>query len=112
MAERVLLGLQTSQITLSLAEVTKKSLPTFIVLNAEPAAKWQSIQEALFMGQYMGGSGGSNKEVWAFMNAFEFNFPSKEQLMHAKAIIVPGSDLSVSDVDSRPWMVVLKDFLR
>ena len=45
------------------------------------------------------------------MNAFEFNFPSKEQLEHIKAIIVPGSDLSVSDSESLPWMSFLRDFL-
>lgn len=60
----------------------------------------------------MGGSGGSDTEIWAFMNAYEFSLPSKEQLLHIKAIIIPGSDLSVTDAATMPWMRVLRDFLK
>jgi hypothetical protein len=50
MAERVVLSLQTSQITLSLSDITKRSLPMIMVLNAEDDPEWQIIQEALFLG--------------------------------------------------------------
>jgi GMP synthase-like glutamine amidotransferase len=40
MAERVVLSLQNSQITVSLKEITRKSLPKFLVLNAEPELHW------------------------------------------------------------------------
>jgi len=43
MAERVVIGLQTSQITESLANVTKKCLPMFAILNGEPEPHWQVI---------------------------------------------------------------------
>jgi GMP synthase-like glutamine amidotransferase len=46
------------------------------------------------------------------MNAYEFSLPSKEQLLHIKAIIIPGSDLSVTDAATMPWMRVLRDFLK
>jgi GMP synthase-like glutamine amidotransferase len=60
----------------------------------------------------MGGSGGSNTEIWAFLNAFEFSFPSEEQLEHIEAIIIPGSVLSVSDCKTLTWMSVMKDFIK
>ena len=60
----------------------------------------------------MGGSGGSNTEIWAFLNAFEFSFPSEEQLQHIEAIIIPGSALSVSDSKTLTWMAVMKDFIK
>lgn len=78
MAERIVLGVETSQITESPAEVVKKSLPKFLVLNAEPSGRWQYIQQALFMGLYLGGSGNSSTETWEFRDAFEFSYPSEE----------------------------------
>lgn len=64
------------------------------------------------MGQYMGGSGGSDSEIWEFLNAFDFSFPSEEQLKHLRAIIIPGSDLSVNDSKQLTWLAAMKDFVR
>lgn len=60
----------------------------------------------------MGGSGGNDTEVWGFLNAFDFCFPSEEQLKQIKAIIIPGSNLSVSEYKTLSWMSVLKDFIK
>ena len=48
------------------------------------------------MGQYMGGSGGSNVEVWGNYNVFDFQLPSDEELKNMSAIIIPGSVDSVN----------------
>lgn len=60
----------------------------------------------------MGGSGGSDTEIWQFLNAFDFSYPSEEQLKHIEAIIIPGSDLSVADCKTLTWLAVMKDFVK
>ena len=84
----------------------------FAILNPEPEQQWQQIQEALFMGQYMGGSGCSNTEIWEFFNAFELTYPSDEQLQRIKAIIVPGSACCAIEHKTVPWMGMLRDFIK
>ena len=55
-----------------------KAYPTFALLNTEPRAHWETFNETLFMGSFMGGSGGSDSEIWSFFDVFDFRYPSEE----------------------------------
>ena len=58
----------------------------------------------------MGGSGGSNVEVWGNYNVFDFQLPSDEELKNMSAIIIPGSVDSVNGEQS--WVPLLLRFVK
>ena len=58
----------------------------------------------------MGGSGGSDTEIWGNYNVFDFHLPSEEELAHMSAIIIPGSVDSVNGDQS--WVPLLIRFVK
>ena len=59
-----------------------KFYPKIGVLNCDGREHLHLLTEAIFMGQYMGGMGDSNTEMWANYNVFEYLLPSEEELSH------------------------------
>lgn len=72
----------------------------------------ETLNEAMFIGQYMGGCGGSDVEQWSVYNVFDFHLPSEAELAHMQAIILPGAVTSVYDVERTPWLPVLTRFIQ
>ena len=55
---------------------------------------------------------GSDIERWGFYNAYDFKFPSTNELKNLQAIIIPGSHVSVRESDNKvSWVSALKDFI-
>jgi len=72
------------------------------------------LTETLYMGQFMGGKPGCGSDIerWGFYNAYDFKFPSENELKHIQAIIIPGSNFSVRESDNKvSWVSALKDFI-
>jgi GMP synthase-like glutamine amidotransferase len=61
--------------------------------------------EVLFMGHLV-----DSNERWAFYKAYDFEFPSTEELKHLKAIILPGSFHGVYE-DWNTWIEPLKKLI-
>ena len=59
-----------------------KFYPKIGLLNCYGREHLNLVTEALFMGQYMGGMGDSNTELWANYNVFDYALPSEEELKH------------------------------
>ncbi len=78
--------------------------PKVSILNVDGNPIVRTISEALIMGSYMGGMGGSNIEQWASYNVFDFHLPSEAELSQMKAIIIPGASTSAYDLESTPWL--------
>lgn len=93
--------------------VTEKAIlemtfyPKIALMNVDGRQHLETLTEGLFMGQYMGGMGGSDVEKWGFYNVFDFHLPSESELEHMTAIIIPGSANSVQDYENAPWLPVL-----
>ena len=81
--------------------------PKIAVMNVDGRAHLETINEALVVGQYMGGIGGSDVEQWGVYNVYDFHLPSEKELSQMKAIIIPGSAHSVYDLEKTPWLPVL-----
>ena len=62
------------------------------------------------MGQYMGGSGGSDTEMWGIYNVFDYHLPSEEELKYMSAIIIPGCVESVNG--DKSWVPLLERFIK
>jgi len=60
----------------------------------------------LFMGQCL-----DSGDKWAVYKAFDFEFPSAEELKHLKGIIFPGSKNAVYD-DNNAWIFPLRKLVR
>ena len=88
----------------------KPSFPQIGFINCDGRQHLELLTESLFMGQYMGGSGGSNTEIWANYNVFDFHLPSEEELKQMSAIIIPGSVDSVNGDQS--WVPLLLRFVK
>ena len=86
--------------------------PKMAVLNFDGRAHVETLNEAMFIGQYMGGLGGSDTEQWNVYNVFDFHLPSEAELAHMQAIILPGAVTSVYDVERTPWLPVLTRFIQ
>mmetsp|Transcript_23276 Transcript_23276/g.31080 ORF Transcript_23276/g.31080 Transcript_23276/m.31080 type:complete len:82 (-) Transcript_23276:748-993(-) len=56
--------------------------PKMAVLNFDGRAHVETLNEAMFIGQYMGGLGGSDVEQWSVYNVFDFHLPSEAELAH------------------------------
>ena len=65
--------------------------PKIAVMNVDKQSHLETIYEALVVGQYMGGIGGSDVEQWGVYNVYDFHLPSEKELSQMKAIIIPGS---------------------
>jgi len=52
------------------------------------------------------------EERWSFYNVYDFQYPSEAELSKLRAIIIPGSDSSVLDLDKTPWMAHLAAFIK
>ena len=82
------------------------------VLNFDGRPHVETLNEAMHIGQYMGGCGGSDIEQWSVYNVFDFHLPSEAELVHMQAIILPGAVTSVYDVERTPWLPVLTRFIQ
>ena len=56
--------------------------PKIAVLNVDGRSHLETITEAIIMGQFMGGLGGSDLEQWGFYKVFDFHLPSESELEH------------------------------
>ena len=92
------------------AALSQSALPNIGFINCDGRSHLELLTETLFMGQYMGGSGGSNNEVWGNYNVFDFQLPSDEELKNMSAIIIPGSVDSVNGEQS--WVPLLLRFVK
>lgn len=81
--------------------------PKIALMNVDSRQHLETLTEGLFMGQFMGGMGGSDVEKWGFYNVYNFHLPSEAELEHMSAIIIPGSANSVQDYENAPWLPVL-----
>ena len=54
------------------AALSQSTFPQIGFINCDGRQHLELLTETLFMGQYMGGSGGSNNEVWGNYNVFDF----------------------------------------
>lgn len=81
--------------------------PKIAVMNVDGRPHLETINEALFVGQYMGGIGGSDEEQWGAYNVYDFHLPSEQELANMKALIIPGSAHSVYDLEQTPWLPIL-----
>ena len=87
-----------------------QSFPKIGFINCDGRQHLELLTESLFMGQYMGGSGGSDTEMWGNYNVFDFHLPSEEELSHMSAIVIPGSVDSVNGDQS--WVPLLLRFVK
>lgn len=62
--------------------------------------------ETLFLGQVL-----DSGDSWAVYKAFDFEFPSAEELKHLKGIIFPGSKNAVYD-ENNAWIFPLKKLVK
>ena len=65
------------------------------------------MNEAIFHGYWF-----RPQHTWAYFNAYDSHFPSKEQLTTMKGIVFPGSRHSAYDDVAIPWIKELKDFAK
>ena len=76
MAERVV-----SSVFITEHKVLSMSFyPKIALMNVDGRAHLEGINEAMLMGQYMGGMGGSDTEQWGVYNVFDFHLPSEAEL--------------------------------
>jgi len=54
---------------------------------------------------------GDSNDKWAVYKAFDFEFPSAEELKHLKGIIFPGSKHAVYD-ERNSWVTPLKKLVK
>ena len=54
--------------------------PKIAVMNVDGREHLETINEAMIIGQYMGGNGGSDVEQWGVYNVFDFHLPSEAEL--------------------------------
>jgi GMP synthase-like glutamine amidotransferase len=62
--------------------------------------------EVLFMGHLV-----DSNERWTFYKAYDFEFPSAEELRRLKGIVLPGSKHGVYETDINPWIEPLKNLV-
>ena len=107
----------SERLVMSMFDDTSKSItsmkffPKIGLLNCDGREHLQLLTETLFMGQYMGGMGDSNSELWANYNVFDYQLPSQEELSHMQAIIIPGSIESANN-DNISWVPLLLKFIQ
>lgn len=103
MAERV-----TNNVFITESKIlSMKFYPKIAMMNVDGRPHLEALNEAMIMGQYMGGMGGTDDEQWGFYNVYDFHLPSDEELSHMKAIIIPGAATSAYDLERTPWLPVL-----
>ena len=86
--------------------------PSIGFLHVDDRPYMDGLFEAIYMGQYMGGMGGSDAEQWGVYKVFDFHLPSQAELAHMKAIFIPGAFASVFDLNSQPWLPLLTRFIQ
>lgn len=80
--------------------------PEYALILADEREIVQLTYEMLFMGQCL-----DSGERWAVYKAFDFEFPSAEELKHLKGIIFPGSKNAVYD-ENNAWIFPLKKLVK
>jgi len=72
------------------------------------------IYETVVRGAYLGGKSSKNSdaEKWAFFNVFDFQYPSDIEVGKLKAIIIPDSATSSTEINSLPWITNLVEFTK
>jgi GMP synthase-like glutamine amidotransferase len=65
------------------------------------------VAETIFLGHLY-----DSNEKWAFYKAYDFEFPSTEELKHLKGIVFPGSKYSAYDDETLSWLPPLKENIR
>jgi len=61
------------------------------------------------MGQYLKGG---RDEKWGFYNTYDFQLPSEHELQSLRALIIPGSNVRITELSDLPWLQALIAFLQ
>jgi hypothetical protein len=73
-------------------------LPDYAVIVTDDREHNIDVAEIICMGQFF-----DNGDRWAFYKAFDYEYPSMEELKNIKGIVFPGSKYSVYDT-SINWL--------
>ena len=96
-------------------DISKLSFyPDIAVLKVDPRQTQDHYYETMARGEWICGHNNIDpeEERWSFYNVYDFQYPSEAELSKLRAIIIPGSDCSVLDLDKIPWMAHLAAFIK
>lgn len=87
--------------------------PDVALLNTDNRAQFDDIYKTMIRGSFMCGPKLiDQQEKWGFYNVYNFQYPSEQDLIRVRAIIIPDSLQSVLDMEKTPWMVSLCEFIK
>lgn len=72
--------------------IEKSGSPEFAIINSDSREHIYMMNEGTFHGYFY-----RPKHTWAYYNAWESQFPSREELETMKGIVFPGSYMSAYD---------------
>ncbi len=77
-------------------------LPDVAIFVCDGRPHLNQIYETVIRGAYLGGKTNkkSDSEKWGFFNVHDFHYPSDIEVSKLRAIVIPDSPSSVSDVSS------------
>lgn len=78
----------------------------YAILLCDEREHVQLSYEVLFMGQLI-----DSNEKWRAYKAYDFEFPSSEELKHLKGVIIPGSKHGIND-HQNDWLEPLKALVK
>ena len=83
------------------------------MLKTDNRSQVDDIYETMVRGAFMCGPRSIDlQEKWGFYNVYNFQYPSDQDLIRIRAIIIPDSLQSVLDLDKTPWMISLAEFIK